>query len=66
MSTIKIKAKHAIVTPTCQTNKGTHSAGREAADRLITEYLELARLDVNKGAKFHFVLEVERETKPDG
>ena len=60
MSTIKIKAKHAIVTPTCIANKGEYNAGKEAVNHLISEYLELARLEVNKGAKFHFVLEVER------
>jgi hypothetical protein len=53
-----IKAKHAIVSPTCQANKGILGAGVEASDRLMQEYLALADLPVNKEAKFHFVLSV--------
>jgi hypothetical protein len=55
-----IKAKHAIVSPTCQANKGILGAGVEASDSLMQEKLELADLPFNKESKFHFVLSVER------
>ena len=63
MSTIKIKAKHAIITPTCQKNRGMLGAWSEALDRVAIEYYELAQLDINKAAKFHLILEVEREVE---
>lgn len=55
-----IKAKHAIVSPTCRGNKGTLGAGSEAVGHLMEEYLTLADLPANKDAKFHFTLSVER------
>jgi hypothetical protein len=55
-----IKAKHAIVTPTCRKSKGQLGAGSEAVQRLMEEYYNLSELEVNKDARFHFVLTVER------
>lgn len=58
-----IKAKHAIVSPICRTNKTVEGAGREAAETLMAEYLELAGLEANADADFHFVLTVERPSR---
>jgi hypothetical protein len=63
MATVNIKAKHAIVSPTCRKNKGMPGAGSEAVQRLMEEYYSLARLPINKDAKFHFILQVEREVE---
>lgn len=60
-----IKAKHAIVSPTCRTNKGNYNAGHEAAIILVNEYFTLACLEINKDAKFNFVLTVERPNNSD-
>jgi hypothetical protein len=61
MTTANIKVKHAIVSPTCRNNKGILGAGSEAAQRLMEEYYRLVELPINKDAKFHFILQVERE-----
>lgn len=57
----KIKAKHAIITPTCQKNRTPNGAWGEAVFRLWEEYETLRKLEVNKSANFHLVLQVERE-----
>lgn len=54
-----IKAKHAVVTSVCRTNKGVQGAADEAVARLVQEYL--ACVPGNPpDTQFHFVLTVER------
>ena len=65
MSTVEIKAKHAIVTDVCRTNRTDEGAVDEALDRLREEALRLFQSRGHgRGDKFHFVLNIEREVKP--
>lgn len=65
MSTVEIKAKHAIVSDVCRANRTTEGAVDEALARLREEALALmARRGEGRGDKFHFVLSIEREVKP--
>ena len=62
-----IKAKHAIVTPTCRSNWGNRDAAEVAVKHLLEEYFQLVNLPSNEGATFHLALSVERdETIPGG
>lgn len=59
-----IEAKHAIVTDTCRVNKTDNGARDEALDRLRDEYDALLKnWPIGSGAKFHFVLAVEYDSK---
>jgi hypothetical protein len=56
-----IKARHAIVTDTCRANRGNDGVIDEVFDRLRDSYLAASKgWPVGNGAKFHFVLTVER------
>lgn len=56
-----VKAKHAIITDTCRTNRGDQGAFVEAVDRLRVEYNACALgQPVGRGVAFHLVLVVDR------
>lgn len=55
-----IKAVHAIISPTCRTNRGIEGAFDEAVRRLREEYLA-CQGEHNKDSNFHVVLTVERK-----
>ncbi len=58
-----IKARHAFVTDDCRRGRTDAGAVDEALDRLRAEATELLKSwDQGKGARFHFVLTVERPT----
>lgn len=60
MDKVKIKAKHAIISPVCRSNRGDMGAFEEAIERIRQEYLLLKNLAINIDANFHIILEVER------
>lgn len=62
-------AKHAIISDECRRNRGEAEALAEAMDRLWREYESCAPAWKDKGARFHFVLTLERptaDTQEDG
>lgn len=59
-----LKAKHAVVTPACIDSKGVAGACDEALERLRAEFLNCSACEANKNADFHFVLTVDRTSKP--
>ena len=57
-----IKAKHAIIKPTCRILHGDVNAFDIAVQRMREEYLILLNCSPqNKDASYHLVLTVERE-----
>lgn len=59
-----LKAKHAIVTDQCRTNRTDAGAVDEALSRLRSEALEcMANWPQGVGAQFHFALTLERPPK---
>lgn len=61
-----LKAKHAVVTPTCRASKGTQVALGEALDRLWDEYSLCCTFEANRNASYHFVLTIERPSPGEG
>lgn len=56
-----IKGAHAIITPTCRSNRGDFGAFAEAVQRLRTEYAASLAARGNDGSRYHVVLVVEKE-----
>lgn len=59
------KAEHAIITPQCVVNRGQLGAIEEALRRIKLEFLGLAPIWEGRGANFHVVLTVERQTEQE-
>lgn len=54
-----MNAVHAIITPTCRSNKTDMGAFDEAVERLRQEYLTCLRGRGEDGSQYHVVLSVE-------
>ena len=55
-----IQAHHRIITPACLLNRSTRVVQLEALDTLEKALIDVMAVAVNKNAKFHLVLTVER------
>lgn len=57
-----IKAKHAIITPTCLVNRGPQGAFEEAVERMRIEFRELLKCRKDN-PEFHLVLTVNGDAE---